>query len=241
MSDLKEKKIAIPERNQGESLSDYSYRILKTNIMQFNLVPGDIINEDEIAKMLGISRTPVHESVLNLCAEKLISIKPRKESRVTMISVSAINEGIFVRSCIEPEIILQSRGNLASHYIKLLMDNLEQQKKLINGNIDTRMFFNLDDEFHKLLYDGTNKSQTYEMMKRISVQFDRVRYLILLSDINTGRNPLIYNEHQELFNIVAFKSNLDIEIKSFILGHITCLEKYFSKLFSLYPNYFSFD
>ncbi len=229
-------------KNSKESLSGFAYRVLKANIIEFKLLPQTIINEGEIADILGISRTPVHEAVLRLNTEGLIDIIPRKESRISAISISAVNEGVFARSCIEPRVLKNALNNISSDYIKLLLDNLNAQKAVLDDSLESRLrFFSLDEEFHRLFYKATGKIRTYEIVKSVSIQYDRVRMLILLSTLNVGRSSIIFKEHQEYFNSLVFQSIWDNSTEQSLLKHICCLQEYFDTLINLYPTYFSFD
>lgn len=229
-------------QNPAESYSDFAYRILKKNIMEFTLLPRTLLVESELANILGISRTPIHEAVLRLSAEGLIDIIPRKESRISPISVAAVNEGLFARSCIEPQIMKNAPNNVSPDYVKLLLDNLNNQAQVLDDSYESRLRFSeLDDEFHRLFYVATGKLRTYEMMKQITLQYDRVRMLIVLSKLNTGRSPRIFQEHQEHFHLITFQGDWNNGIEQEYLAHICCLHKHFATLLNLYPDYFTFD
>ena len=47
----------ILDRNENESHREYAYRVMRENIMQLEMKPGEIVNEVKIAEELSISRT----------------------------------------------------------------------------------------------------------------------------------------------------------------------------------------
>ena len=54
------------EKIKGESNKEYAYRVLKSNIMNLDLKPGEGLSETDIAERLGLSRTPIREVVMKL-------------------------------------------------------------------------------------------------------------------------------------------------------------------------------
>src|SRR3954451_305461 len=59
------------------SLVDEAYQALKTAIRENVFPPGHQAAEPEIARQLGMSRTPVHEAIIRLQEEGLVQVLPR--------------------------------------------------------------------------------------------------------------------------------------------------------------------
>ena len=62
------------KKEKGENNKQFTYRILKKNIMKLSLKPGEEISEVEISEALNVSRTPVREAIVKLKEEKLINL-----------------------------------------------------------------------------------------------------------------------------------------------------------------------
>ena len=62
--------------------SDTAYAALKDQIQRGDIAPGEMIDEAESARKLGISRTPVREALLRLQSEGFIEIGRGKGIRV---------------------------------------------------------------------------------------------------------------------------------------------------------------
>ena len=58
--------------------------VVRDAIINGDLAPGERIKEDDIARSLGVSRTPVREALLLLAAEQLIEMGPGRGSRATV-------------------------------------------------------------------------------------------------------------------------------------------------------------
>ena len=92
-------------KNLVENNSQYAYRVLKENIMNLTLSPGQILNETELVDILGISRTPIREAVFKLKDEALINVYPQKASIVSPIDLNRVEEAFFLRKIVEIEVL----------------------------------------------------------------------------------------------------------------------------------------
>ena len=66
------------------SMSEEAYRIIKLGILRNKYPGGFQIIEDELARSLSMSRTPVREALLRLESEGLIDLIPRRGMRVAL-------------------------------------------------------------------------------------------------------------------------------------------------------------
>lgn len=60
------------KRLPGEKASDLAYRLLREQILELELEPGEVIAEVETATKLGVSRTPLREALARLLADGLL-------------------------------------------------------------------------------------------------------------------------------------------------------------------------
>src|ERR687897_370102 len=74
------------------SLVDEAYQALKTAIRDNVFPPGHQAAEPEIARQLGMSRTPVHEAIIRLQEEGLVQVLPRRGILICPISADDIHE-----------------------------------------------------------------------------------------------------------------------------------------------------
>ncbi|MBS6646915.1 MAG: GntR family transcriptional regulator [Clostridiaceae bacterium] len=200
--------------------------------------PGEIVNEVKIAEELNISRTPVHEAVYQLKEERLIEIVPRKESKVTLINMSCVNEGFFIRCAVEPSIIRLASNHLSPEDIDWFYANLEKQKVLQGDEKKIRKFFQYDDEFHKKIYMVANKPETYASVQRVISHLDRVRYFVrVLGKFNL--ETVSYEEHMEVFNMLLLGVSDKYDLNSFIHNHIIRFADFLPMLLREYPYYFN--
>jgi DNA-binding GntR family transcriptional regulator len=80
------------EPAERESNTNRAYREIRRRILMGEMPPGDQYLEQELAEMLGMSRTPVREALIRLADERLVEVRPRHGARVLPVSIADILE-----------------------------------------------------------------------------------------------------------------------------------------------------
>src|SRR5579875_2610319 len=83
------------------SATTTAYRFAKQRLLDGRFPAGQLLSENELAKELGISRTPVREAFLLLEAEGLMRLYPRRGALVTPISPTESDDVLEARLLIE--------------------------------------------------------------------------------------------------------------------------------------------
>ncbi len=68
-------------------LNWFAYREIEELIVTLQLAPGAVLSEADLARRLGISRTPVREALQRLAREGLVRIMPRRGLLVTEVNI----------------------------------------------------------------------------------------------------------------------------------------------------------
>ena len=80
------------QRGEHESAKSYVLRVLIDNIINTRLAPGEKLNEPELCEKLGVSRTPFREAELELAQRRLIEIRPKIGTYVSLIDAELVEE-----------------------------------------------------------------------------------------------------------------------------------------------------
>ncbi|MDI7507149.1 GntR family transcriptional regulator, partial [Cronobacter dublinensis] len=91
---------AHPEA-QGERI----YRLLKQEIFDFLLLPGDRFSENDIAARMGASRTPVRQALQRLAQEGYLDVQPRSGWQVRPIDFDHLEALYDLRVVLETEAV----------------------------------------------------------------------------------------------------------------------------------------
>ena len=157
-------------------LRDQIYDVIRRSIIIGELRPGQALNEVEIAKQLGVSRTPVREAVKRISDEGLIDVFAQHGTFVTRIGREAVEEAYIIRSALELESVRRAAGGMTSQHEEALEDVIAMHETAIVR----RRFadaIRLDDQFHRHIAEINGLSMLWRAVDISKAQMDRGRYL----------------------------------------------------------------
>lgn len=198
------------------SKKDVAYEYLRRSIITCEIVPGSILDENEVAQNLHISRTPVREAVNKLAEEGLLEIVPRKGIIVSQMTVKDIYDLLDARLTVEPSILqravpaldkgslMQLRSVIESYaqsnaelkhsktlqtnkFREALLQSLRAQGIELDSAIDS------DYSFHMFFAYKTGNSFLMGIEHKLMVQNERTRYI--LSTVRNERSQEVHTEH----------------------------------------------
>ena len=208
------------------------YYALREEIINLYLEPGTSISEKELSEKYSVSRTPVREALVRLAQEGLVNIYPQKGTVVSLIDLSAVEEGRFLREHLERAVVIEACKDFSQENILSLEMNLKLQKMYIE-NHDYKKLFEADEEFHKTIFEGCNKKRIWKSINDGSTEFQRIRMLRLAT--NSGWEN-IYAQHKEIFN--AIKNKTPEKAEEFMKEHLNMVVFDKKQVKESYPNYF---
>jgi DNA-binding GntR family transcriptional regulator len=91
-----------PERTTGKKLTEQIYELLKTDIIECRLEPGELLLESAVRERYSIGHTPFREACHRLAAEGLIQILPHRGYYVASFSKRDIRDLFELRLKLEP-------------------------------------------------------------------------------------------------------------------------------------------
>ena len=225
-------KLEIEKQRDGMTVGDYVYQVIKRNIINLNMAPGNRISENEISELLHVSRTPVREAFIKLAKEGLLYVIPQKGTYISYIDLDIVEDARFIRESLEKSVLKIATEKFPEELLGVLQENLNVQKKLI----EQRSFFEfliMDEEFHKTIFIGCNKERTWSFIENINSEYKRVRMLTFIADINWKN---IIEQHMQILNSIK---NHDEEMGQEVIGnHIKKLIFEQVELKERYPQYF---
>jgi DNA-binding GntR family transcriptional regulator len=159
------------------SVRDQTLETLRRRIISLQLPPGEPLSENELAQELGVSRTPVRESLILLREEGLVQVFPQIGSFVSLVDLGRVAEAQFVREAIE----CASLGDLVvdAPAIAGLRDILASQREAEAAG-DLEEFFRLDEDFHRELLRLAGHEPAWTAVNSAKAHLDRARRLSLL-------------------------------------------------------------
>ncbi|WP_146588839.1 GntR family transcriptional regulator [Puniceibacterium confluentis] len=159
------------------SASSGIYDELRQRILSLELPPGTSLLRTELARQFDVSVTPLRDALQRLEADGLVKIYPQSRTVVTRIDTDLVHEGNFLRRALETEVIGRLAADGAADTIDRARSVVGLQKQIGDDATQLRLFQELDDHFHRTLFDGIGRIAMHDLIRSRSGHLDRVRRL----------------------------------------------------------------
>lgn len=168
------------------SAAERAYDHVKERLLAGEYADGELLSEGVIADELGVSRTPVREALLQLQAERLLRLYPKRGALVTPISAREITDLFDVRQLVE-------RHALALADPAAVVPELERviaRQRSLLADDDRAGFAVADRDFHRAwvaaagneilldLYDGLRDRQHRVVAAMIAADATRAHEIL---------------------------------------------------------------
>ena len=186
---------------ESPNLRDRVYEILKKSIIFQEISPGEKIDEEAIAKQLGVSRTPIRETLCRLENEGMVKIIPRRGAFVVQHSREKITEILMVR-----EVLEGFAARLAVDYVN--EKTIERMRSLFNGFSELNIRDHLPDyaqadlEFHNLIIKTSRNNLLISLMDTLNNHIQMFRFQTFSLD---GRPEHSMVEHAHIIEALEKK------------------------------------
>ncbi len=181
-----------------------AYASIKEAIITNVLKPGGIYNEQGLGKELGMSKTPVHEALLDLANKGFVTLLPRRGVQVNTLSTEDIVNLYSFRGLIEGAMIRGIADTFGMTHFDHLMGI---HQKCLDVDVTDKMveYLELERAFHDYLADLSNNSY---MIKALSNIRDLVDWMGMVALNRVDRLAEVNHEHGA---VVKFLEKRDFE------------------------------
>jgi DNA-binding GntR family transcriptional regulator len=212
--------------NNEKSLTQMVYRKIKEMMLNYEIVPGQRLIFSDLAKRMGVSRTPVNNALGILANEGFLDLIPHQGYSVHQITKEEAESLYEIREIIE----LGALGKAIRALNPKKLGELEEKKRLYeNAVVDqvSRGRFTLDQEFHACLVQMSDNLYLADYFREV---YQRIFLRHRIEGLRADRAQKVVSEHDEIFEAVSLK---DIEwAKESIKSHIKAGKEYiFSIIF----------
>ena len=221
----------LEERQRGESNREYAKRMLKDNIVQLHLEPGSLIGEQEIARELGMSRTPVREAIMELAKSKIVEVMPQKGIYVSYLDYDLIEEARFLRMTLELALVDEIVEKATEDDFARMEANVAMQRFYLQ-RADQLKLLELDNEFHRIFFEICHKMQCYAIMKDFGIHFDRVRF----ASLEDVRDNKTVQDHEDM--VQMFRHGDVDRVKNILKVHLSRFQTDKAKIQAAHGDYF---
>ncbi|HEV2371420.1 MAG TPA: GntR family transcriptional regulator [Streptosporangiaceae bacterium] len=187
-----------PAARGSSSLGDRVYRTLREEIVFLELPPGTPVREVDVAKRLGVGRTPVREALQRLAMNYLVEILPGRGAFVSPISVPDLVKISEIRLRLEG-FAAASAAERATADEREVLRGLRDEIRRLTPDTPRRRLIGLDQAVHRAIYNATHNPYLEDCLHRYLNLTLRAWVLVLdvVADV-----PEMVDEHASLLDAV---------------------------------------
>jgi len=175
-------------------ISDRLRENIEEQIATGKLSPGSTLDEATLVEQHGVSRTPVREALIQLAAQGLIEIRPRRGAVVTSIGPARLMEMFEVMGELEAMC-----GRLAARRMKdserAELNAAHEACEKARSEQDSDTYFYCNERFHAAIYAGSHNSFLGEQALQLHRRLRPYRRLQLRV---RNRMEASYKEHDAI-------------------------------------------
>ncbi|MDY7574871.1 GntR family transcriptional regulator [Actimicrobium sp. CCI2.3] len=213
-------------KNRSETLRE----AIEEMIAIGKFVPGQHLDETELATQFGVSRTPIREALNQLMSMGIIVMRPRRGAVVADIGPQQLLEMFEVMAEIEAMCgRLAARRMTKTEHSALLAAH--QACKEARDGTDSDDYFFRNEAFHEQIYAGSRNAFLADQARSLHRRLRPYRRLQLRV---RNRTTASYDEHEQIVqSIIAGNSDLTVEL---LRQHITVQGERFADLIAALPK-----
>ena len=186
-------------RNRGEMVFD----VLKREILDLELKPGQSIIENEICARFEVSRTPVRDALQRLQEQGFVHTVPYSGTYVTLLNLNNIRQMIYMRMAVESMVLRDFLEISTPMLLEDIRYMIRKQQLLIEQpGFEAEQFYRMDAQMHALWFEATNKMKVWGVIQEQQLHYTRFRMLDFVTETDFTR---IIKEHTELFDLIQAK------------------------------------
>lgn len=168
-------------RAQAAPLRTQVVGVIRREIVDADLPPGERLLESAMCERYGVSRTVIREAFRQLESEGLIEVLPNRGPVVRVLTLADIESLYDVRRALEGlagELFVEHASPAQADALRAHM--VEMEDSYLRGTRESRG--RAKDEFYRLLIDGTGNEVLREALDRVHHRIGIFRYYAFVDE-----------------------------------------------------------
>ena len=188
-----------PPAEKQSSAKEKVYRQVAQWIIDGTMVPGEKLNEGEIAAFFSVSRTPVHEALMLLAEHHFVEILPSRGSFVSRLSLEEADAVYEAISALNGVLTGLACGRRTDEDV----DGLEEINRQLSAALrekDGEEVLRLDDAFHLRLAEIAGNPYLIKYLRQLQMHITRFEHIFIRAEGDRQHSP---QDHQAIIDAVA--------------------------------------
>ena len=185
----------IPDipRNEGMTTQEYAYLRVRNAVLFGAVRPGTALTIRGLADTLGLSQTPIRETLRRLSAENAIEVLGNRRLKIPEMSAGRFEELVQLRIVLETHAAERSLPYVSD----IIIENMESLDTSMDKSVATRDFDELiclNQDFHRTLYSLNPNQAVMPLIESVWLQMGPFQRQVL----EGFENYYAVDRHKEL-------------------------------------------
>jgi DNA-binding GntR family transcriptional regulator len=183
------------------SLADRAYLAVRDQLIMLDIQPGEPIDDDQLAKSLGVGRTPVREALKRLEGDRLVVSYPRRGTFATGMDIADLAHISEIRVQLEP-LAARRAAERASRTTRDELDEMASRVEALDVvRTDRTEVMRWDLSVHRAIYRAANNPHLEDVLIRYDNLATRIHCMFI--DRLSTMDMHVVAEHVALLRAVA--------------------------------------
>lgn len=168
----------IPEQDMNLTRIPVKQKIYKTLqewIVKGKMLPGERVNDSELAQFFHVSRTPVREAIQMLAEEKLINVVPSSGTFVSEINMEDMKHVYYLMGKLQGIAVEEFIENMENSQIEILEELNEKFHHAISSK-DIEASIEADGNFHRYIAELSGNPYNISFTDQLLIHCIRNEY-----------------------------------------------------------------
>jgi DNA-binding GntR family transcriptional regulator len=159
----------LPETKDRALASERAYEYIRDGVYSGRYQPGQIVTEEEVATVVGVSRTPVREAIRRASADGLLQLEGFRRARVGQFSDDDLRDVFEIRAVLEALVAERAAARISTEEIarlETLTDDLERATRSPGPSL-LREFADFNNAFHSIILRAAGSRQLEQVLAHL--------------------------------------------------------------------------
>ena len=179
-------------------LVDEATRLIRDMILAGTLKGGTRLGQVELARQMGISRTPLREALMRLEQEGLIAMLPQGGLRVVELDAEGAIELYEIREVLDGLAARLAAMRTGNEGLKALEGHLKKMEGAMKSGNAHNWFIN-HHAFHEEIFRLCGNGRVLGLSANVRLSIQRFHQLLLTTP---NRLEIAFAEHKEIYNAI---------------------------------------
>lgn len=181
-----------------QSLSEQVYQYIKRLILSGEILGGERIPEEKVARQFGVSRTPIREALSRLEEYGLIQMKPRSYAAVVALEPQEAGQLAVIRAQLET-LAVSLLSDCGTDEDFRALDLMAQECNALIAGGDIAGAFEKDSRLHLEIARRTGNRHLYEIYEKLDAKIQLLRLVLRLPK---EKLILYIRHHNEIISLM---------------------------------------